>query len=298
MSNTENRRRQEPGVRSRKGVVVRRVFFCLLTSVSCLLLSGCRMDMQDQPKYKTFRAGDQKFGVNGASVRPPVEGTVARRGAGAEYRDGDDYFYTGKTAGQTGTASAVSGAAVPGASVLGMSADASAAAAVASGAHVHGASETTAATGGPDVFPINIDEAALERGRNRFQIYCVVCHGFTGEADGMIVRRGFRKPPSYYEDRLQEGATPAAHFFDVITNGWGAMPDYAAQIAPEDRWKIIAYIRALQLSRKVKMDELSPEARQKVMSGAKESGSGHEGGSPQLQSPPTGGSSSRVEGNH
>src|ERR1043165_4130670 len=113
----------------------------------------------------------------------------------------------------------------------------------------------------------------------------------------MVVRRGYRKPPSYYEDRLQEGVSPAAHFFDVITNGFGAMPDYAAQIAPEDRWKIIAYIRALQLSRKVKMDELPPDAKQKVLSGAQKSGAG-EGGSRELQSPQTGGTSSQVEGNH
>jgi mono/diheme cytochrome c family protein len=272
-------------------------FTLMLVAALCVLASGCRMDMQDQPKYKTYRAGDQKFGVRGASVRPPVEGTVPRRGAGAEYRDGDDYFYTGKTAGQAGSTPGGS-AAASGGMRMGMSADASAGAAVASGAHVHGASETTAATGGPDLFPINIDEAALERGRNRFQIYCVVCHGFTGEGDGMVVRRGFRHPPSYYEDRLREGSTPAAHFFDVITNGWGAMPDYAAQIPPEDRWKIIAYIRALQMSRGVKMEELSPEERRKVLDGARRPSTGHEGGSPQLQSTQPGGSSSQVEGNH
>jgi mono/diheme cytochrome c family protein len=272
-------------------------FTLMLVAAFCLLSVGCRMDMQDQPKYKTYRAGDQKFGVRGASVRPPVEGTVPRRGAGAEYRDGDDYFYTGKTAGQAGSTPGGS-ASSSGGMQMGMSADASAGAAVASGAHVHGASETTAATGGPDVFPINIDEAALRTGRERFQIYCVVCHGFTGEGDGMIVRRGFRKPPSYYEDRLQEGTTPASHFFDVITNGWGAMPDYAAQIPPEDRWKIIAYIRALQLSRRVKFDELSPEARQKVLDSMHKPSGGHEGGSTELQSPQTGGTSSQVEGNH
>jgi hypothetical protein len=76
------------------------------------------------------------------------------------------------------------------------------------------------------------------------------------------------------------------------------MPDYSAQIAPEDRWKIIAYIRALQLSRRVKFDELSPEARQKVLDSVNKPSSGHEGGSPELQSPRTGGTSSQVEGNH
>ena len=142
---------------------------------------------------------------------------------------------------------------------------------------VPGAREA-AATGGPDVFPFEIDEAALRRGRERFQIYCIVCHGATGEGDGMVVRRGFRKPPSYYEDRLQENVTPAAHFFDVITNGWGAMPSYAEQIPPEDRWKIIAYIRALQLSRRVKFDDLSPEERQRVQSGAPKASTEEQGG--------------------
>jgi mono/diheme cytochrome c family protein len=214
------------------------------------------MDMQDQPKYKNFRAGDQKFGVNGASVRPLVEGTVPRQFG--EYRDREDYFYTGKTAGQAAgqATTPASSQAATGANALGNT-----------GANVPG-TQTAGATGGPDIFPITVDEAAIRRGRERFNIYCIVCHGATGEGDGMIVRRGYRKPPSYYDDKLQEGAASAAHFFDVITNGWGAMPDYAAQVAPEDRWKIIAYIRALQLSRKLKMGDLSPDEQQKVLSSA------------------------------
>jgi mono/diheme cytochrome c family protein len=260
------------------------------------------MDMQDQPKYKTYRAGERKFFPDGASVRPLVEGTVPRRGTGADYRDRDDYLYTGKTPGQpaSGATSGGGGPAMPAAST-GTASNSLAGGGALGGSNTAGGvpgAREAAATGGADVFPVNIDEAALQRGRERFQIYCVVCHGYTGEADGMIVRRGFRKPPSYYEDRLQENVTPASHFFDVITNGWGAMPDYAAQIPPEDRWKIIAYIRALQLSRKVKMDELPPDARQKVLSGAQKSSGGHEGGSQELQSPQTGGTSSQVEGNH
>ena len=155
----------------------------------------------------------------------------------------------------------------------------------------------TAATGGPDVFPITIDRAAIERGRNRFNIYCIVCHGATGEGDGMVVRRGYQKPPSYYEDRLQEGTTPAAHFFDVITNGWGAMPAYAEQIPAEDRWKIIAYIRALQMSRKLKLQDLSPEDQQKVLRGAQARATTESGGT-ELQSPQPGGQPANVEGNH
>jgi mono/diheme cytochrome c family protein len=305
MSNTE---RSEQRAESSEQCGPRRrraLFYCLLLTAYCLLSIGCRMDMQDQPKYKTYRAGDQKYGVNGASVRPLVEGTVPRRGAGAEYRDAEDYYYTGKsgagqTGAQTGGTTGGVGTAVPNMQTGTAASSLAGASELVRGntaGGVPGAREA-AATGGADVFPITIDEAALARGRDRFQIYCVVCHGFTGEADGMIVRRGFRKPPSYYEDRLQEGVTPAAHFFDVITNGWGAMPSYSAQVAPEDRWKIIAYIRALQLSRKMKFDELSPEDKQKVLRGAEKPASGHEGGSPQLQSPQTGGTSPQVEGNH
>jgi mono/diheme cytochrome c family protein len=96
------------------------------------------------------------------------------------------------------------------------------------------------------MFPFAIDDQVMARGRERFDIYCAPCHSRTGSGDGMIVRRGYRRPPSLHIDRLREA--PAGHFFDVITNGFGAMPDYATQIKAEDRWAIIAYVRALQLS--------------------------------------------------
>src|SRR3954464_5194065 len=97
MSNTESRE-QRAESSEQCGTRRRRVlFYCLLLTAYCLLATGCRMDMQDQPKYKTYRAGDRKFFADGASVRPLVEGTVPRRGTGAEYRDRDDYLYTGKT---------------------------------------------------------------------------------------------------------------------------------------------------------------------------------------------------------
>jgi mono/diheme cytochrome c family protein len=263
MSNTDVKakvKRQKAKVRTRAlpaGRARLLAIFCLLPFA--FLLSSCRMDMQDQPKYIPFRAaGDKKFSPDGSSSRAPVEGTVARQFG--DYRDRDDYFYTGKMAGQAGGGGGQAGP--PASSMAATAANALGN----TGASVPGT--PTAATGGPDVFPITIDRAAVERGRNRFNIYCIVCHGATGEGDGMIVRRGYRKPPSYYDDKLQEGAASAAHFFDVITNGWGAMPDYAAQVSPEDRWKIIAYIRALQLSRKLKMNDLSPDEQQKVLSSA------------------------------
>lgn len=96
----------------------------------------------------------------------------------------------------------------------------------------------------PAEVPVN--EETLERGRERFNIYCAPCHSRVGDGNGMLPQRGYRHPPSYHQDRLRKA--PLGYFFDVITNGFGAMPDYASQIPPDDRWKIVAYIRALQLS--------------------------------------------------
>ncbi|HEX7955536.1 MAG TPA: cytochrome c [Pyrinomonadaceae bacterium] len=244
--------------------------------------------MQDQPRYEYYEPGDKKFFPDGAASRAPVEGTVPRQPGGPDgYRDREDYFYTGKAVGQAG-APASSAPALPSASAAAAQAGASTNVRGNAAAGTPGTREA-AATGAPDNFPIDIDEAALRRGRERFQIYCTACHGMTGEGDGMIVRRGFRQPPSFYDDRLQENVTPASHFFDVITNGWGAMPDYAESIPAEDRWKIIAYLRVLQLSRRLKVGELSPEEQKQVREGAQKKGAGHGGGGTLLQSPQTGG---------
>ncbi len=102
------------------------------------------------------------------------------------------------------------------------------------------------------MFPLRVDAAVMARGQERFNIYCSPCHGRTGQGDGMVVRRGYRRPPSMHQDRLR--SAPVGHFFDVMTNGFGAMPDYAAQIKAEDRWAIVAYIRALQLSEHATLD--------------------------------------------
>jgi len=105
--------------------------------------------------------------------------------------------------------------------------------------------------------PFPVSAAVLERGRERYTIYCTPCHGQTGRGDGMVVRRGFRQPPSYHIDRLR--GEPVGYFYDVITRGFGVMPDYATQIPPEDRWKIAAYVKALQLSQFTAAKDLSPE---------------------------------------
>jgi mono/diheme cytochrome c family protein len=177
----------------------------------CLAGAACRRDMQDQPKMKPYRG--TSFFSDGISSRPPVPNTIPRG-----FLKTDSVLFTGKKQ--------KSGQAVPAPSP---------------------ASGTTAAyTDDTDVFPFPITEATVQRGRERYEIFCSVCHGLTGYGDGMIVRRGFRRAASFHDDRLRQA--PVGHFFDAITNGWGAMPSYAAQIPVQDRWAIIAYIRALQLT--------------------------------------------------
>ncbi len=194
------------------------------------LLVGCdRLDMYDQPRYKPLAASN--FFDDGLSARPRVEGTIAQ----GELRD-DEPLYTGKQAGQLVS-------------------------------QIPPAAYRAAQSGDPHRFDQPLDQAKLNelrrallmRGRERFDIYCSVCHGRTGDGDGMIVRRGFPKPPSLHIERLQNA--PAGHFFDVATNGLGAMPSYANRIDVEDRWAIVAYIRALQLSQNAQIDDVPVDQR-------------------------------------
>jgi len=111
-------------------------------------------------------------------------------------------------------------------------------------------------------FPFPITRQVLERGRERFEIYCAPCHGRTGEGNGMIVQRGFPVPPSYHIERLRQA--PAGHFVSVITAGYGIMYAYAEGVEPADRWAIAAYIRALQLSRNVSVADLGQEKRERL----------------------------------
>lgn len=109
--------------------------------------------------------------------------------------------------------------------------------------------------------PPPVTRALLHRGGERFNIYCAPCHGLAGDGDGVIVAHGFPAPPSYHSDRLV--AAPAQHFYDVITRGYGVMYAYAARVEPKDRWAIVAYIRALQLSRHATVAQ-APEAGEKL----------------------------------
>jgi mono/diheme cytochrome c family protein len=187
-------------------------FVSLVASVSAaLVLTGCRQDMHDQPKYQPLERST--FFLDQQASRSPVAETVAR----GELWD-DTLLYTGK---------------VDGSDAL--------------------------------FFPFRVDESVMARGQERFNIYCSPCHGRTGLGDGMVVRRGFRRPPSFADERLRQA--PIGHFFDVMTNGFGAMPDYAAQVKVADRWAIIAYVRALQLSAHAPLDDVPAAERGRLETG-------------------------------
>lgn len=198
----------------------RRGVFVLLFTVHCLLFTvSCRQDMQDQPRMKPLRS--TSFFSDGMSSRAPVTGTVPRG-----YLREDSEFFTGKKS-TAGTSTPRASQATP--------------------------SPATTATQGITTYPDDVEEFPLtvsldvvKRGKERYEIFCSACHGMTGNGDGMIVRRGFRRAASFHSDSLRQA--PVGHYFDAITNGWGAMPSYAAQIPARDRWAIVAYIRALQLS--------------------------------------------------
>jgi mono/diheme cytochrome c family protein len=108
-------------------------------------------------------------------------------------------------------------------------------------------------------FPFAVTKDVVERGQERFNIYCAPCHDRLGNGNGKIVRRGYRHPPSYHIDRLRQ--VPNGYIYDVIASGFGAMPDYAAQIPPDDRWAIVSYVRALQLAHNGKIDDVPADKR-------------------------------------
>jgi mono/diheme cytochrome c family protein len=217
-----------------------------------VLFTACRQDMHDQPKYKPLQPS--AIFPDGRSARPTVEGTVAR-----DQLKEDAQLHTGKLG--PGQQASQAGA-NPGASATVQQQPGSETTGSAPGAANQQATQSYA--GFATTFPIPLDEAAINRGQERFNIYCSVCHGRTGEGGGPVVLRGYRRPPSLHDPRLQNA--PAGYFFDVITNGFGAMPDYSAQISAEDRWKIIAYIRALQLSQRATIADVPADQRDKIRS--------------------------------
>jgi hypothetical protein len=116
-----------------------------------------------------------------------------------------------------------------------------------------------------NAFPLPLTKELLQRGQERYGIFCQPCHGIEGDGQGMVAMRGMKHPPSFHQDRLR--AEPNGYVYDVITNGFGAMYSYSAQIPPRDRWAIVAYLRALQLSRNAPVNELPAGLKEKLMAG-------------------------------
>lgn len=215
----------------------------------CVLALGCQQDMASQPRYDPLEPSG--FFADGRSARPLLADTVAR----GQLLD-DSPIVTGKRPPAADTARAV--ALLSGASPLVATA------------------LLSPALDYDDRMPFAVSRPMLERGRQRYDIYCIVCHGPLGYGDGKIVERGFTRPPSFHpvagqpdRDRsrglgIPLGAAPVGYFFEVISKGHGAMPDYAAEVQPRDRWAIVAYVRALQLSQHFPAQDLTPEERRQL----------------------------------
>ena len=241
----------------RTGIALAAVF------AAALLATGCRYDMQDQPKLKYYRQSD--FFKNQMGSRPLVEGTVPRG-----YLREDKALYTGKKDGATLSPNTLSSSGGKQQTQDGTGGQLAAPAAQTATSATGGTTATTAAATYPDAvtdFPLPVTQDLINRGEERYRVFCIVCHGPNGNGDGMIVRRGFSPPPSYHTDQLR--GAPVGHFYDVITNGWGRMNGYAAQVPVYDRWAIVSYIRALQAAQNP--DVINPGATQQnqKMSGNK-----------------------------
>jgi mono/diheme cytochrome c family protein len=203
-----------------------------------LLAAGCRQEMAKQPRYNPLAESD--FFKDGQSARTPEPGTVPR---GEPPNESVVYLDTGKSPQPRWAAS-----------VVGLAAGSPMNVAVVYGTGYQ--------------FPVRVNYRLLKRGQERFDIYCSVCHDRVGTGRGKIVERGYLHPPSYHIDRLRQA--PLMHFYDVVSNGYGAMPSYSDKLSPDDRWAVIAYVRALQLSQDVSESALTDEDRQKLRARGKE----------------------------
>ncbi len=211
---------------------------CLIVALLALLLPSCQQEMANQPNYRPLQPSS--FFPDGRSARPLREGVVTRD----QPLDGSP-LVSGLVKGRKRVPAA--GGEIPPA-------------------------------GAPDdpanyvsEFPFRVTEADLRRGQERFTIYCTPCHGPLGDGHGKVVERGYLQPPSYLTDdsrgffrwgiRLPLRQAPVGFLFEVASRGYGGMPDYAEQIPPDDRWRIVAYVRALQLSGHAVARDLPPDER-------------------------------------
>jgi len=203
------------------------VAWLLFAAAGMAVITGCRQDMQNQPKFIPLRSSE--FYSDRRSARYPMPGTVPQlddKQVDQAQLDPGSYYLTGKHGNIYGN-------------------------------ELPGDSPATRAQ-------------ILARGQQRYNIYCTPCHSELGDGNGMIVQRGYKRPPSFHVQRLRNA--PLGWFYDVISNGFGGMPDYAAQVKPADRWAIAAYIRALQLSQNAPETDVAEADRTKLSKPSEEDG--------------------------
>jgi mono/diheme cytochrome c family protein len=239
-----------------------RVVVSFLTIVWCLFPMACSQQMSNQPKYEPLEPSS--FFDNTTSARPLVEGTVPR----GSLRE-DTLLYTGRSDGGRSGSPGVASGQLPAGPNSGVEPSQGTTLPPRSSPPMP-AAPLPGGKMGPGyaiTFPFLISPEVLDRGQERFNIHCSPCHDRLGTGNGMVVQRGYRRPPSFHTERLRQA--PVGYFFDVITNGFGAMPDYSAQVVPSDRWAVIAYIRALQSSQNMTLEDVPAEERSKLLSGGK-----------------------------
>jgi mono/diheme cytochrome c family protein len=220
-----------------KDAIVKNIM-TLAAGVILIVMSGCRLEMYDQAHYKPLEKST--FYGDSLSARPYLQGTVAR----TQVWTSSNTNFSEASGGRVGEHGLVQPAGTD---------------SVRAWAERMASGDETFDRNGS--IPIPVTRELLVRGRERFNAFCSPCHGKLGDGNGMIVQRGFPHPPSYHIDRLRQA--PDGHFYDVITNGFGVMYSYAARVAPEDRWAITAYIRALQLSQNASTNDLPAQERNK-----------------------------------
>ncbi len=250
-----------------------------IAALGVVMANGCQQKMADQPSLKPLSAAPRSAD---GSARQPVPGTVARGQLQVDWA-----LFTGRSVPPTspeaqregqsdsrskgvppppGEPTSTESASVGDRNVAGARPNAQ------SGAEEVIAKELADYTDVVDEFPIPITEQVIEHGRDRYMIYCVVCHDAAGTGNGKIVERGYTRPPSYHIERLRNA--PVGHLFRVATLGYGSMPSYAAQVPARDRWAIVAYIRALQLSQHFPEDQLPEELKSRLAAAESKAASG------------------------
>jgi len=225
--------------------------------VSIGFLTGCQQQMAEQPAYRPLE--ESAFFADGRSARPLPAGVVPRGPLQVA-----EPLHSGLSSRAASPAAAVAllglGGTVP----------------LALPAAIGNASQSLSAQEYSSALPFPLTEEVLQRGQERFEIFCAVCHGFDGKGNGKIVQRGYTAPPNYVTDlsrgfehrgiRIRLRDVPIGYFFEVISKGYGAMPDYESQVPPQDRWAIAAYVRALQISQYLPLGDLPEDERAKILS--------------------------------